>query len=102
MKLLCYRKFGDFISSEDDIFLISNYDLDKWDFSWFIEVIYILFLNVLISLLKGILKRKVEVFKRWMIYVVGVIVLIVVILVFGLFIVDDVVFVFNEVRKYKV
>lgn len=96
------EEVGDFISSEDDIFLISNYDLDKWDFSWFIEVIYILFLNVLISLLKGILKRKVEVFKRWMIYVVGVIVLIVVILVFGLFIVDDVVFVFNEVRKYKV
>ena len=58
---------GNPISSEDDIFLISNHDPDKWDFSRLTEAIHILSLNALISLSKGILKRKVEVLKRRMI-----------------------------------
>lgn len=92
---------GDPISSEDDIFLISNHDPDKWDFSRLTEAIHILSLNALISLSKDILKRKVEVLKRRMIHVVGVTALIAAIPVPGLSIVDDAALVFNEVRKYK-
>ena len=92
---------GDPISSEDDIFLISNHDPDKWDFSRLTEAIHILSLNALISLSKGILKRKVEVLKRRMIHVVGATALIAAIPVPGLSIVDDAALVFNEVRKYK-
>ena len=58
-------------------------------------------LNALISLSKGILKRKVEVLKRRMIHVVGATALIAAIPVPGLSIVDDAALVFNEVRKYK-
>ena len=92
---------GNPISSEDDIFLISNHDPDKWDFSRLTEAIHILSLNALISLSKGILKRKVEVLKRRMIHVVGATALIAAIPVPGLSIVDDAALVFNEVRKYK-
>ena len=58
---------GNPISSEDDIFLISNHHPDKWDFSRLTEAIPTLSLNALTSLSKGILKRKVEVLKRRMI-----------------------------------
>ena len=89
------------ISSEDDIFLISNHDPDKWDFSRLTEAIHILSLNALICLSKGILKRKVEVLKRRMIHVAGATALVAAIPVPGLSIVDDAALVFNEVRKYK-
>ena len=45
------------ISIKDDIFLISNHDPGKWDFT------------LSLSLSKGILKRKFEVFKQRLISV---------------------------------
>jgi hypothetical protein len=39
IKKYCFENVKDYISSENEIFLISNYDQEKWDFCRLIKAI---------------------------------------------------------------
>ena len=99
------------ISNEDFVFLISNHDPDKWDFSLLTKAILealprykretlTLSLNNLTVLSKGILKRKVAIFKGRMFVVTGISAGVAAAPVPGLSIAVDALLVCNEVRAY--
>ena len=103
---------GNPISSEDEIFLIRNHHPDKWDFVRLTEAILdalprykretlTMSLNTLTSLSKGILKRKVAIFKGRMILVAGLSAGAAAAPVPGLSIAVDAVLIFKEIREYK-
>ena len=104
-------KPGEPISNEDFVFLISNHHPDKWDFSRLTKAILdalprykrealTLSLDNLTVLSKGILKRKVAIFKGRMILVAGISAGVAVVPVPGLSFAVDALLVFNEVRAY--
>ena len=121
-KLLCYRKSGATVkkiwltspvsvSNEDFVFLISNHHPGKWDFSRLTKAILdalprykkealTLSLDNLTVLSKGILKRKVAIFKGRMFIVAGISAGVAAVPVPGLSIAVDAILVFNEVRAY--
>ena len=99
------------ISNEDFVFLVSNHDPDKWDFSLLTKAILealprykretlTLSLNNLTVLSKGILKRKVAIFKGRMFVVAGISAGVAAAPVPGLSIAVDAFLVCNEVRAY--
>ena len=102
---------GNPISSENDIFLISNHDPEKWDFSRLTEAILdalprykrealTMSLNALTSLSKDILKRKVQILYGRMILVAAASGGVAAIPVPGLSIAVDAVLIFNEISEY--
>ena len=102
---------GNPISSEDEIFLIRNHHPDKWDFVRLTEAILdallrykretlTMSLNTLTSLSKGILKRKVAIFKGRMILVAGLSAGAAAAPVPGLSIAVDAVLIFKEIREW--
>ena len=102
---------GKSICSEEDIFLISNHQLGKWDFGRLTEAILdalpryqrealTLCLNVLTGLSKNILKRKVKFLKGRMVLVAGMSAAVAMAPVPGLSIAVDALIMFNEVRVY--
>ena len=104
-------KAGKPIGSEDDIFLISNHDPDKWDFSRLTEAILdvlprrqrealTLSLSNLTSLSKSILKRKVDVLKGRIILVAGLSAVVAAVPIPELAIAIDAALIFNEVKEY--
>ena len=99
------------ISNEDFVFLISNHDPDKWDFSRLTKAILdalprykretlTLSLNNLTVLSKGILKRKVAIFKGRMFVAAGISAGVAAAPVPGLSIAVDALLVCNKVRAY--
>ena len=102
---------GNPISSDDDIFLISNHYPEKWDFSRLAQAILdalpryqrqalTLSLSNLTSMSKDILKRKVDVLKGRMVLVAGLSAVVAAVPIPELAIVVDAVLIFNEVQKY--
>ena len=102
---------GNPISGENDIFLISNHDPEKWDFSRLTEAILdalprykrealTMSLNALTSLSKDILKRKVQILYGRMILVAAASGGVAAIPVPGLSIPVDAVLIFNEISEY--
>ena len=102
---------GNPISGENDIFLISNHDPEKWDFSRLTEAILdalprykrealTMSLNALTSLSKDILKRKVQIFYGRMILVAAASGGVAAIPVPGLSIAVDAALIFSEIREY--
>ena len=99
------------ICSEEDIFLISNRHLGKWDFSRLTEAILdalpryerealTLCLNALTGLSKNFLERKVKILKGRIFLVAGLSAAVAVAPVPGLSIAVDALIMFNEVREY--
>ena len=104
-------KAGKSICSEEDIFLISNRHLGKWDFSRLTEAILdalpryerealTLCLNALTGLSKNFLERKVKILKGRIFLVAGLSAAVAVAPVPGLSIAVDALIMFNEVREY--
>ena len=104
-------KPGEPISNEDFVFLISNHHPDKWDFGRLTKAILdalprykrealTLSLDNLTVLSKGILKRKVAIFKGRMVLAAGISAGVAVVPVPGLSYAIDALLVFNEVRAY--
>ena len=99
------------ICSEEDIFLISNRHLGKWDFSRLTEAILdalpryerealTLCLNALTGLSKNLLERKVKILKGRIFLVAGMSAAVALAPVPGLSIAVDALIMFNEVREY--
>ena len=99
------------IIGEDGIFLISNHDPDKWDFSRLTEAILdalpryqqealTLSLDALTSFSKNILKRKVEALTKRIFLVAGLSAGFAVVPVPGLSFSIDTAIMFHEVREY--
>ena len=104
-------KPGEPISNEDFVFLISNHHPDKWDFGRLTKAILdalprykrealTLSLDNLTVLSKGILKRKVAIFKGRMFLAAGISAGVAVVPVPGVSYAVDALLVFNEVRAY--